>query len=240
MTLRMLFLSALSVGVLSSSCSWIRQVPDPELATGQVTPEYQQSLEPNYFEGTLVGGSTDQYLNDLSAEKQRLMSAPDDALVVQGVPDPARQESARKECLSRPLQLRFAWYSDVQLRQRDVKLFSRTASQALDRVQNSFEGDPVQEEYGWAVYLSHLLALNNYQRSLHDSNATQAAKEPLLQFYIHTGDAIDAGTIEELYRFVYLSNQLDFPWLPLFVLTVGLTLKTIQNRKLIKLISFTV
>ena len=213
MTLRMLFLSALSVGVLSSSCSWIRQVPDPELAIGQVPPEYQRSLEPNYFEGTLVGGSTDQYVKDLSADQQRLLLAPDAALVVQGVPDPARQESARKECLSRPLQLRFAWYSDVQLRQRDVKLFSRNASQTLDRVQNSFESDPMQEEYGWAVYLSHLLALNNYQRSLHDSNATQAAKEPLLQFYIHTGDAIDAGTIEELYRFVYLSNQLDFPWL---------------------------
>lgn len=213
MTLRMLFLSALSVGVLSSSCSWIRQVPDPELAIGQVPPEYQRSLEPNYFEGTLVGGSTDQYVKDLSADQQRLLLAPDAALVVQGVPDPARQESARKECLSRPLQLRFAWYSDVQLRQRDVKLFSRNASQTLDRVQNSFESDPMQEEYGWAVYLSHLLALNNYQRSLHDGNATQAAKEPLLQFYIHTGDAIDAGTIEELYRFVYLSNQLDFPWL---------------------------
>ena len=75
MTLRTLFLSALSVGVLSSSCSWIRQVPDPELAIGQVPPEYQESLEPNYFERTLVGGSTDQYFKDLSADQQRLLSA---------------------------------------------------------------------------------------------------------------------------------------------------------------------
>jgi predicted phosphodiesterase len=97
--------------------------------------------------------------------------------------------------------LRFAWFSDVQLRQREVKLFSRKISRDLDDVIPTFEHNFVQEDFDWAVFLSLIEATNR----LHQDQP--------LDFMIHTGDGIDAGTIEELYQFIYISNQLTIPWL---------------------------
>lgn len=196
---RLLPAALLCAGALS--CAWIRQVPDPENPN---TPEYREAHKALYFEQTLVDGSTAQY--EQLADKGALVLAKDSELHGQGSGSP---EAVEQACLRQPVQLRFAWYSDVQLRQRDVKLFSRKTSEALDHVIPSFESDPVHEEFAWATYLVHLLALNRYQEALAKGN------EPLLRFFIHTGDAIDAGTIEELYRFVYLSNRLEIPWLNL-------------------------
>lgn len=183
------------------SCSWIRQVPAPENPSSL---EFQASEKPLYFEKTLIADNELQYQQ--LGELGELVLAADSELHAQGGKNPEPQEHA---CLQQPVQLRFAWYSDVHIRQRDVKLFSRNASSTLDHVINSFESDPLQEEFGWAAYLTHLLALNRYQAGL----ANRA--ERLLQFYIHTGDAIDAGTIEELYRFVHITNRLSLPWLNL-------------------------
>jgi 3',5'-cyclic AMP phosphodiesterase CpdA len=111
--------------------------------------------------------------------------------------------SLETPCLTQPVLLRFVWLSDVQLRQKEVKLFSRRVSHTLDDVISSFEHNDVQEEFDWAVYLSYILTVNR----LH--------KDKPIDFLIHTGDAIDAGTVEELYQFIYITNKLNVPWLNL-------------------------
>jgi hypothetical protein len=114
----------------------------------------------------------------------------------------------RAACLSAPVVLRFAWTSDVQIRQHGVKLFSSRTSRTLDDVIPSFERDPLQETLGWAVYLAHIKSIDLYARAL----AEKGDPTPV-SFLIHTGDAIDSGTIEELYRFVRVTNQSILPWL---------------------------
>ena len=107
-------------------------------------------------------------------------------------------------CTNSELILRFGWLSDVQLRQQEVKLFSDKVSLNLDNIIPSFEHDPVQEDFDWAVYLSIIAAINQYHR-----------KVSPIDFMIHTGDGIDAGTIEELYAFIYITDRLQIPWLNL-------------------------
>jgi hypothetical protein len=125
--------------------------------------------------------------------------APDDALQVVGA-----GPEYLAHCLTAPVLMRFAWLSDVQLRQREVKLFNDRASLTLDKVIPSFERNPVQEDYDWAVYTSYIAAINQLHRN-----------SLPLDFMIHTGDAIDAGSIEELYKFIYITNKLQIPWLNL-------------------------
>lgn len=113
----------------------------------------------------------------------------------------------RDACLRAPIALRFAWTSDVQLRQHSVKLFSSRTSRTLDDVIPSFERDAMQELLGWSVHLAHIKALNRYARDLGN-----ASGEAPLSFLIHTGDAVDSGSIEEMYRFVRVTNQSILPW----------------------------
>ncbi|WP_428265682.1 metallophosphoesterase family protein [Haliangium sp.] len=104
-------------------------------------------------------------------------------------------------CEVLPLRFRFAWLTDVQLRQHEVKLFGKRISHVLDSGIETFEHDPVQEAYDWAVYLSHIAAINHLN-----------ANGPPVSFMIHTGDAIDAGTVQELYEFIAVSDRLEIPW----------------------------
>ncbi len=107
-------------------------------------------------------------------------------------------------CTNSELILRFGWLSDVQIRQKEVKLFNDKVSLNLDNIIPSFEHDPVQEDFDWAVYLSIIAAINLYHE-----------KVSPIDFMIHTGDGIDAGTIEELYAFIYITDRLRIPWLDL-------------------------
>jgi Calcineurin-like phosphoesterase len=140
-----------------------------------------------------------------------------DAMGASGAPAPAVAPDAelsaffgadRSACLAAPVVLRFAWTSDVQLRQHSVKLFSSRTSRTLDDVIPSFERDALQESLGWAVYLAHIEAVNQYAREV--AKAGDAAP---VSFLIHTGDAIDSGSIEEMYRFVRVTNRSILPWL---------------------------
>lgn len=108
-----------------------------------------------------------------------------------------------EQCLASPVILRFVWLSDVHLRQKEVKLFSDNVSLTLDNIIPSFEHNSVQEDYDWAVYTSLIAAIN----SLHETT------DYSIDFTISTGDSIDAGTIEEMYQFVYITNLLKTPWL---------------------------
>lgn len=116
---------------------------------------------------------------------------------------------ASEECTRAPLLLRFAWVSDVQIRQPDVKLYSRGISRTMDRLIPTFERDEAQEALGWAVYLAHVVALNKYA----EEQSRSTPHEAPLSFMIHTGDAIDSGTVEELFTFVTIGNALNAPWL---------------------------
>jgi hypothetical protein len=109
----------------------------------------------------------------------------------------------KTEALSAPLLLRFAWFSDVHIRQADVKLFSKSISRTMDQVIPTFEHNAVQEDFHWAVYLSQIEAVNRLHRVYP------------LDFMIQTGDGIDSGTIQELYQFIYISDKLQIPWLNL-------------------------
>jgi predicted phosphodiesterase len=109
----------------------------------------------------------------------------------------------RGQCLAADVILRFVWLSDVHIRQKDVKLFSDKASRTFDKIIQTFEHNDVQEDYHWAVYASLIAAINKLY----------SPKDFPIDFMIHTGDSIDAGTIEELYKFVYISNHLEIPWL---------------------------
>lgn len=180
--------------LLCSSCvSWIGRYGEPFHA---------DSAEERYFEAMVTR------LSDASKDSKpvRLITPTVAELRVEGVA--AGQEAAfQARCQTLPVLLRFAWLSDVQLRQREVKLFSDRVSRDMNRLIPSFESHPMAEEYDWAAYLAQVLALNRYQKE------RLSAGERPLSFMIHTGDAIDAGSIEELYQFVYISNLLDFPWL---------------------------
>ncbi|WP_428263263.1 metallophosphoesterase family protein [Haliangium sp.] len=114
-------------------------------------------------------------------------------------------------CLAADPILRFAWLSDVQLRQREVKLFSDDISPVADNILPSFEHHPMLEEFDWAVYASVIAAINHAH--LDYLADPEAGRGRGIDFAIHTGDAADAGTIEELYQFVYISDRLQVPWL---------------------------
>ncbi len=155
-------------------------------------PPFYSGDEPRYFERLIYDNRTKPG-TDFTYQVAR-----DDELRVVGA-DPG----VKAEVLTLPLLLRFVWFSDVQLRQREVKLFSKRLSRKVDDVIPSFEHHFLQEDFDWAVYLSHVEAANRLHR------------DRPLDFMIHTGDCIDAGTVEELYQFIYISDQLIIPWINL-------------------------
>jgi predicted phosphodiesterase len=152
----------------------------------------QTQKEQNYFESLIC--HTQSQLDDNFT--YRLAS--DSDLRVEGF-DPKDKDIALKA----PLLLRFAWFSDVQFRQHELKLGSKIFSRSLDKVIASSQRNPAQEDFHWAVYLSQIEATNRLHRI-----------EPI-DFMIHTGDSIDTGSIEELYHFIYISDRLEIPWLNL-------------------------
>jgi predicted phosphodiesterase len=203
-SLRLLLIAGALVALVSC-VSWI----------GRYGPPFQENADPNYF-------------SDLIAQAQRMVNA-DGGAPGDGGPaeptmawlepvfssmKPAEQNpgdgypslAPGTACESQPVLLRFSWLSDVQLRQGEVKLGNAELSRALNTVINTFEFDPVAEEFDWSVYLAHVLSINRYQRELRRANETP------LSFMIHTGDSIDSGTIEELYQYIFISNELEIPW----------------------------
>ena len=104
------------------------------------------------------------------------------------------------------VEMAFIHLSDVQIRDERVKLFGKNLSRTLDNVIPSFEHGTDQEHYDYAAYLAVIETINAYINSL----PADSARRP--KFMIHTGDAVDAGVVEELYEFIYVSNQLSIPW----------------------------
>ena len=184
MKARLYYLTALTVSVIwlffTGCYSFI----------GQYGPPFYDGDDQHYFEKLIYDSRTQ--LDETFTYK---LAQNDELRVIDADP------SEKSQALNAPLLLRFVWFSDVQLRQREVKLFSDRISHDLDNIIPSFEHNFVQEDFDWAVYLSQIEATNRLHR------------DRPLDFMIHTGDAIDSGTIEEIYQFIYISDQLQIPWL---------------------------
>jgi predicted phosphodiesterase len=107
-------------------------------------------------------------------------------------------------------EMSFIHLSDVQIRDERVKLFGKEASRTLDKIIPSFEhGTPPardMEHYDYAAYLALIRTIN----ALMEDTGTDTIPRP--KFMIHTGDAVDASVVEELYEFIYISNKLKMPW----------------------------
>lgn len=99
--------------------------------------------------------------------------------------------------------LSFVHLSDVQLRDEQAKLGSRKLSSFFDFFVPTTERDFLQESFDLQYYMALILRIN----TLIDS---QSELKP--EFMIHTGDAVDVRTTQELYPFVYISNLLNVPW----------------------------
>ena len=109
------------------------------------------------------------------------------------------------ECLQQKVQsekqvLRFVHLSDVQLRDENAKLVSHSMSRFLDSFVGSVERNTLQEYFDLEYYMALILSIN----------ALSPEAKP--DFMIHTGDATDVRTSQELYPFVYMNNLLDIPW----------------------------
>jgi 3',5'-cyclic AMP phosphodiesterase CpdA len=104
------------------------------------------------------------------------------------------------------VKLTFVHLSDVQLRDEQVRLYDKATSKLADYIIPSFEHGPIQEVYDGAIYYAIIQTIN----ATVDYYNKEDPLRPL--FMIHTGDAIDAGVVNELYEFLYISNEIILPW----------------------------
>lgn len=118
----------------------------------------------------------------------------DDAIT----PNPDRSGSGTK--------LTFFHLSDVQLRDEQVRLYDKQTSEMADHVITSFERSARQEVFDGAMYFAMVQTMNATIGSM----AADGAGKPA--FMIHTGDAVDAGAVTELYEFLAISNEIMLPW----------------------------
>jgi 3',5'-cyclic AMP phosphodiesterase CpdA len=104
------------------------------------------------------------------------------------------------------VKLTFFHLSDIQLRDEQVRLYDKETSKLADYIIPSFEHGPIQEVFDGAIYYAIIQTIN--------ATVDHYRKEDPLrpQFMIHTGDAIDAGVVNELYEFLYITNELKLPW----------------------------
>lgn len=102
--------------------------------------------------------------------------------------------------------LTFFHLSDVQLRDEQVRLYDKEISQLADYLVPTFERVPLLETFDGAIYYAAIQTINATVKP-HSPNDPGRP-----QFMIHTGDAIDAGVVNELYEFLYITNEIEIPW----------------------------
>lgn len=100
----------------------------------------------------------------------------------------------------------FVHLSDVQLRDEQVRLYDKETSELADNLIPSFEHHPFVEAFDGALYYAIIQTVN----ATAEDTTRRVELRPTLM--IHTGDAIDAGVMTELYEFVYICNELNIPW----------------------------
>jgi 3',5'-cyclic AMP phosphodiesterase CpdA len=102
--------------------------------------------------------------------------------------------------------LTFIHLSDVHLRDEQVRLYDKETSRLADYIIPSFEHGPLQEAFDGPAYYALIQTINATVRD----NALSSRLKP--KFMIHTGDAIDSGVVNELYEFLYITNDIEIPW----------------------------
>jgi 3',5'-cyclic AMP phosphodiesterase CpdA len=107
---------------------------------------------------------------------------------------------------SNETKLTFVHLSDVQLRDEQVRFYDPKTSKKLDKIIPTFEKTPYHEAFDGAAYYAIIQSINETveNNNFHDHRCPK--------FMIHTGDAIDAGVVNELYEFLYITNELKIPW----------------------------
>ncbi len=115
--------------------------------------------------------------------------------------------------------LRFVHLSDAQLRDENAKLVSHSMSRFLDSFVGSVERNTSQEYFDLEYYMAIILSINAF------------APEEKPDFMIHTGDAIDVRTSQELYPFIYINNLLDIPWFNVVGNHDSATLGNFNNKR---------
>jgi 3',5'-cyclic AMP phosphodiesterase CpdA len=100
----------------------------------------------------------------------------------------------------------FVHVSDVQLRDEQVRLYDKKTSRLGDYIIPSFEHEGRVEAFDGAAYFAIVQTINA------TVEAFDAGDPRRPSFMIHTGDAIDAGVVNELYEFLYISNEVKIPW----------------------------
>lgn len=104
------------------------------------------------------------------------------------------------------VKLTFIHLSDVQLRDEQVRLYGSETSKLADYIIPSFEHGPLQEVFDGPAYYALIQTIN---ATVNDDSLSGALKPT---FMIHTGDAVDAGVVNELYEFLYITNEINIPW----------------------------
>ena len=136
------FLIVLTVLILLTGCySFIGRYGDP----------FYEGQDQHHFE-RLIDDSLKP--NNLGSDFTYRLAQDQDLRVVDA------EQDYLNTCVNLKLILRFGWLSDVQIRQQEEKLFNDKVSLNLDNIIPSFEHDPVQEDFDWAVYLSVISAIN--------------------------------------------------------------------------------
>jgi len=104
------------------------------------------------------------------------------------------------------VKLTFIHLSDVQLRDEQVRLYGKETSKLADYIIPSFEHGPLQEVFDGPAYYALIQTINA-------TAMVETLSYPLKPtFMIHTGDAVDAGVVNELYEFLYINNEINIPW----------------------------
>jgi 3',5'-cyclic AMP phosphodiesterase CpdA len=104
------------------------------------------------------------------------------------------------------LKLTFIHVSDIQLRDEQVRMYDKKTSRRADFIIHSFEHESRVETFDHAAYFAIIQTINATVGAYDDGDPRRPA------FMIHTGDAIDAGVVNELYEFLYISNEVKTPW----------------------------
>lgn len=133
------FMLGILVTVFTGCRSFIGRFGDP----------FYGGDDPRYFED-LIDDSCEQFDDKFDYE----LADDEDLRVIDSSSD------FKNDCLEAQPLLRFVWFSDVQLRQQEVKLFNKETSRDFDDIIPSFEHNQVQEDFDWAVYLSLIVAIN--------------------------------------------------------------------------------
>jgi 3',5'-cyclic AMP phosphodiesterase CpdA len=119
----------------------------------------------------------------------------------------ADQAVRPSSAISEPrVDLTFIHLSDVQLRDEQVRLYDKETSKLADYIIPSFEHGPLQEAFDGPAYYALIQTIN----ATVNGDSQSGALKPT--FMVHTGDAVDAGVVNELYEFLYVTNEIEIPW----------------------------